>query len=111
MLISKKNIKIQNNTFIDSIYTIYSTLHHNKAFTEKGYESDGFKTWRRDDEYYILDKSSGVLVTWHKLLGWNLESNDVLKDEDWRRFCERLKNDIEQHNMTFIDPTQIKEET
>ena len=91
MQISKNNVRLQNNTFIDNIYDLYCELSNKKAFTEIGYESGGIKVWRYDDEYYILDKTTGILVTWHKLLGWNLETNTKLNDQAWIRFCERLK--------------------
>lgn len=101
MLISKKNVKLSNNNFIDNIYPIYVALSVNDAFTEKGYESDGFKTWKRNDEFYILDKSTGILVTWWKLLGWNVASNTVLRDGDWSRFCYALRKDLQNNNIVI----------
>ena len=94
MLIAKNNIKISHDTFIDNMYNLYITLINNKGFTEQGIETGGFKTWKRKDEYFILDKSTGRLITWHKLLGWNLCSNDTIRDGDWKRFCELLRNDL-----------------
>lgn len=108
MLISKKNVKLQNDVFIDNIYDLYLTLYYNKSF-ENGYESNGFKIWKYDDEYYILNKNTGVLVTWHKLLGWNLESNVTLRDVDWQRFCVYLRQDLENNKVEIITPAILEE--
>ena len=107
MIISVKNVRVQNNKFIDNIYLIYHTLFNRKIFTDSGYESNGFKIWRYNDEYFILNKSTGVIVTWHKMLGWYLASNTVLKDIDWTSFCKQLKDDLESNNIEIIQACDL----
>lgn len=106
MLISKRNIRLETNTFIDEFYTIYHTLFENKAFTENGFESNGFKIWKRKDDYYIVDKTTGIIVTWYKLLGWNLCCNTPMKDSDWVDFCNRLRADLEANKINIISITE-----
>lgn len=108
MLIANNNIKLSNNSFIDNVYSIYTALNSNKCFNEKGYESKAFKIWKHEEDYYILNKSTGVIVTWWKLLGWHLCSNAQLKDADWKRFCELLKEDLENHKIQVGCPDEIE---
>ena len=110
MLICKNNVRLSNNTFIDNIYDIYSTLVNQKAFTETGFETSGYKMWKSNDWYYILDKSTGMLICWYKLLGWNLACNTTLKDDEWKRFCQRLAEDLENNKVTRVEPDAFLEE-
>lgn len=107
MTISTRNIRCNSNVFIDNIYNTYVVLSKHKAFTKEGYENDGFKIWRRDDEYYILNKSTGIIITWHKLLGWQLASNFVLKNADIIRFCELLKENLQANDINVDCPDKI----
>jgi hypothetical protein len=95
MIMSVRNVRLSNNNFIDNIYDIYVSLNVNSIFSDKGYESNGFKIWKFEDTYYILNKSNGILISWWKLLGWNVECNTTLRDNDWESFCDRLRNDLE----------------
>lgn len=105
-MVSKKNVKMSNNVFIDNIYSCYLTLVHEKKFNELGYETNSFKIWRNGENYFILDKDMGTFITWYRLLGWNVESNTVIKDTDWISFCNRLKTDLTQHGIDILSPTE-----
>lgn len=106
-MISNKNIKLSNNTFIDELYPIYCALSNNKIFSDKHYESAGFKIWKYEDNYYILDKSMGVIVTWWKLLGWHVASNIPLRDDDWKRFCSCLKKDLQSNGLEVDNAIEV----
>ena len=93
MKIDSKNIRLSDNKFIDEIYDIYNLLLEKELF-KKGYESKGFKVWCHDNDYYILDKSTGVLITWWKLLGWHLASNMVFKDYHCEGFAYAFRQDL-----------------
>ena len=110
MLITVKNIKIQNNKFIDNIYFLYHTLLNKQAFTTNGFETKGFKIWKFEQNYYILDKTSGIIVTWYKLLGWYLASNVPMKDSDWEVFCKRLKDDMEANDIEIYSIADVSME-
>ena len=111
MLISTKHIKLQHNEFIDEMYDIYNTLRAYNAFVDNSnFETETFKVWKYKDNYYILDKRSGRLITWYKLLGWNLSSNDTMKLDDFKRFCQNLRNDFAENSIIVLGPGEMLDE-
>lgn len=99
------NMYVNSNDFISSLYDIYCALVNNKSF-EKGYESDAFKVWSYEHNYYILDKSTGIIVTWYKLLGWQAACNIELIDNIWLEIIDRLFADLNAHNI-HVELTEV----
>lgn len=105
-MITAKYIKLEHDDFIDSVYGLYLTLLDLGAFTHSGLENDDFKMWKYDDNYYILDKSSGLIVTWSTLLGYHLKSNEYLCKNKWKKLCDNIWSSLDKSTERLIKTTE-----
>jgi len=65
-----------------------------------GYESYRFILTRHDDDFYILDTETGLLISWYKHLGRiNLTNDKNLTLEDLELELTKLKKDLQENNV------------
>lgn len=81
----KKQYPITRDEFIrifskidEIIYEIYD------------YEDFDIKIWHYEDDIYILEKDTGILVNWYKHLGRCNTCNKELSIREYEQFAERV---------------------
>lgn len=94
--------KIERDEF-SKIFNVLVLKYEDKIFPE--YEGDRFKTWTFDEEFYILHKTSGVLVNWYKFghVGRTNTCNKDLTLEEYQTFCKMLIDEIENDGVLPYD--------
>lgn len=92
----RTKLRVDRDVFIQKIYNIHLAL---VDLYDKGVETDQFKIWRMNDNYYILDKYDGVLISWYKLLGWCLSCNIRIGEHKLNSLLACLKYDLESANI------------
>ena len=57
-------------------------------------ETDDFKAWYSDDEWYILHKPSGTMINWYKHSGRTNTCNKILTKEQHKTFANMFLEDV-----------------
>lgn len=62
-----------------------------------GWTGERFHLFWEDDEYYILDMQTGMMLNWYKHLGRTNTCNQIRTIEEIKEFLELLKEDLENN--------------
>ena len=65
----------------------------------ESYESDNFRVWKHDEEFYILYKKNGIYFSWYKHLGRGLVGNTNLKTSQLRILATMLRIELEEDGL------------
>lgn len=63
------------------------------------YESDNFRIWKHDEEFYILYKKNGIFFSWYKHLGRSLVGNTNLNTTQLRVLSMMLRIELEDDDL------------
>lgn len=58
--------------------------------------TDNFYFWHLDNEYFVLEYSTMILINWYKHIGRCNRVSKDLTEEEFESFCERLGKDIKE---------------
>lgn len=62
------------------------------------FENDFIKLWTWDcDEYYILEKETGILINWYKHLGRANYCNKKLTIKEYEEFAKRILKELKEN--------------
>lgn len=68
-----------------------------------GYKSDSFILTRHDDDFYILDTETGLLITWYKHLGRiNMTNDKTLTLDELESEFVKLKDDLKENGRIVL---------
>lgn len=87
--------------FCNVFNEVFTSEQYGKLFDilTSGYSSYGFILTRYDDDFYILDTETGLLITWYKHLGRiNMTNDKALTLEELKLEFIKLKKDLEENN-------------
>lgn len=89
-------IPISRADFCDIFDVVGDIIYENDV---KDYESEDFKLWYYDSRYYILKKSSGILISWWKFhrLGYLNTCNIKMRKDDYEAFAKLLRADLNKN--------------
>lgn len=79
-------MKIDRDIFI----RIFKKIDNYEDVTENGFENEGCKIWSWEEETYILEKSTGIIVSWYKHLGRCNWCNRDLTIGQYEMFSQRI---------------------
>lgn len=91
----------QREDFCNIFNEVFTSEQYGKLFDllTSGYSSYGFILTRYDDDFYILDTETGLLITWYKHLGRiNMTNDKTLTLEELKLEFIKLKKDLEENN-------------
>lgn len=54
------------------------------------FEDEEIKIWYWEDEYFILEKETGIIVNWYKHLGRCNTTNKLEFENEYKEFAERI---------------------
>lgn len=91
----------EREDFCNVFNEVFTNKQYDKLFDllTSGYSSYEFILTRHDDDFYILDTETGLLITWYKHLGRINMTNDknLTLDELYQELI-KLKEDLEENN-------------
>lgn len=58
------------------------------------FENEKIKIWCWEDEYFILEKDSGIIVSWYKHLGRCNTCNKKLTIENYEEYSKRILEEL-----------------
>lgn len=70
-----------------------------KLCYETEYETDYFKGWYNNDEWYILHKRSGTMINWYKHCGRCNTCNKTLSLHQHEIFANMIYEDMLENNI------------
>lgn len=91
----------EREDFCNVFNEVFTSEQYGKLFDllTSGYSSYGFILTRYDDDFYILDTETGLLITWYKHLGRiNMTNDKALTLEELKFEFIKLKKDLEENN-------------
>lgn len=91
----------EREDFCNAFNKVFTSEQYGKLFDllTSGYSSYGFILTRYDDDFYILDTETGLLITWYKHLGRiNMTNDKALTLEELKLEFIKLKKDLEENN-------------
>lgn len=91
----------EREDFCNTFNEVFTNDQYDKIFDllTSGYKSYGFILTRFDDDFYILDTETGLLLTWYKHLGRiNMTNDEALTLEELKLEFIKLKKDLEENN-------------
>ena len=91
----------EREDFCNVFNEVFTSEQYSKLFDllTSGYSSYGFILTRYDDDFYILDTETGLLITWYKHLGRiNMTNDKTLTLEELKLEFIKLKKDLEENN-------------
>lgn len=91
----------EREDFCNVFNEVFTSEQYGKFFDllTSGYSSYGFILTRYDDDFYILDTETGLLITWYKHLGRiNMTNDKTLTLEELKLEFIKLKKDLEENN-------------
>ena len=65
------------------------------------FETDYFKMFKIDDEFYLLHLDSGIMINWYKHLGRTNTCNRPISKSVFIEFLKLLENDIKEEMNTY----------
>ena len=69
------------------------------------FENEKIKIWKWEDEYFILEKDTGIIVNWYKHLGRCNTCNKKLTIENYETFGERILEELKQTQDSCYEDT------
>ena len=87
----------EREDFCNAFNEVFTSEQYNKLFDilTSGYNSYEFILTRHDDDFYILDTETGLLITWYKHLGRiNMTNDKTLTLDELKREFNKLKNTL-----------------
>lgn len=96
-----KQYHFERQDFCDVFNEVFTSDQYGKLFDllTSGYSSYGFILTRYDDDFYILDTETGLLITWYKHLGRiNMTNDKSLTLEELKFEFIKLKKDLEEND-------------
>jgi len=78
---------LERDKFIEIFQPIENLLIDKYDFS---YENELIKIWYWEDEVFILEKQTGILVNWYKHLGRANYVNKKLTEKEIREFAVRV---------------------
>lgn len=91
----------EREDFCNVFNEVFTSDQYGKLFDllTSGYSSYGFILTRYDDDFYVLDTETGLLITWYKHLGRiNMTNDKTLTLEELKLEFIKLKEDLEENN-------------
>lgn len=91
----------ERQDFCNVFNEVFTSDQYGKIFDllTLGYSTYGFILVRHDDDFYILDTETGLLITWYKHLGRiNMTNDKSLTLEELKFEFIKLKKDLEENN-------------
>ena len=91
----------EREDFCNVFNEVFTSEQYSKLFDilTSGYSSYGFILTRYDDDFYILNTETGLLITWYKHLGRiNMTNDKTLTLEELKLEFIKLKKDLEENN-------------
>lgn len=91
----------ERQDFFNVFNEVFTNDQYGKIFDllTLGYSTYGFILMRHDDDFYILDTETGLLITWYKHLGRiNMTNDKTLTLEELKLEFIKLKKDLEENN-------------
>lgn len=85
--------QIDRDEFIRIFLDIYEILMDIYDF-----ENDKIKIWNWEDETFILEKDTGIVVNWYKHLGRCNVCNKELTIENYEEFAERILQELKNND-------------
>lgn len=101
MLDAMEQYHFEREDFCNVFNEVFTSEQYGKLFDllTSGYSSYGFILTRYDDDFYILDTETGLLITWYKHLGRiNMTNDKTLTLEELKLEFIKLKEDLEENN-------------
>lgn len=80
---------ISRDTFME-IFQKIDTFIYNYFDDCYNIENENIKIWKYEETSYILEKDSGILITWYKHLGRSHNCNKKLTKRDYIEFSDRI---------------------
>lgn len=74
----------------DLFIQIFQDIDNFEDVTENGFENKECKIWRWEDETFILEKRTGIIVSWYKHLGRANWANKGLTTGNYEEFAKRI---------------------
>lgn len=87
----------EREDFCNVFNEVFTSEQYNKLFDllTSGYSSYKFILTRYDDDFYVLDTETGLLITWYKHLGRiNMTNDKTLTLDELKTELIKLKNDL-----------------
>ena len=91
----------EREDFCNVFNEVFTSEQYDKLFylLTSGYSSYEFILTRHDDDFYILDTETGLLITWYKHLGRiNMTNDKTLTLEELHQELIKLREDLEENN-------------
>ena len=91
----------EREDFCNTFNEVFTSEQYDKLFDilTSGYSSYEFILTRHDDDFYILDTETGLLITWYKHLGRiNMTNDKTLTLEELHKELIKLREDLEENN-------------
>ena len=91
----------EREDFCNTFNEVFTSEQYDKLFDilTSGYSSYEFILTRHDDDFYILDTETGLLITWYKHLGRiNMTNDKTLALEELHQELSKLREDLEENN-------------
>lgn len=85
--------QIEREEFIRIFYEIDKILIEIYDF-----ENEKIKIWQWEEEYFILEKDTGIIVSWYKHLGRCNVCNKDLTIENYEEFAKRILEELKEKN-------------
>ena len=74
----------------DLFIQIFQDIYNFEDVIDNGFENEECKIWRWEDETFILEKRTGIIVSWYKHLGRANWSNEGLTTGNYEEFAKRI---------------------
>ena len=87
----------EREDFCNVFNEVFTNEQYGKLFDllTSGYSSYKFILTRYDDDFYVLDTETGLLITWYKHLGRiNMTNDKTLTLDELKIELIKLKNDL-----------------
>lgn len=87
----------EREDFCNVFNEVFTSEQYNKLFDllTSGYSSYKFILTRYDDDFYVLDTETGLLITWYKHLGRiNMTNDKILTLDELKVELIKLKIDL-----------------
>lgn len=103
MFDTMKQYHFEREDFCNVFNEVFTNNQYDKIFDlmtrYEGYQSYKFILTRHDDDFYILDTETGLLITWYKHLGrCNMTNDKTLTPSELYQELIKLKADLEENN-------------
>ena len=85
--------QIEREEFIRIFYEIDKILIEIYDF-----ENEKIKIWQWEEEYFILEKDTGIIVSWYKHLGRCNVCNKDLTIGNYEEFAKRILEELKEKN-------------